>query len=186
MESTRLLSSLEATARAEAEAAVRAAQAQAEAIAADASRRRDFARARAQAEADASFRTSLAEAVRGARHEAAAAALRARQQLLDEVLRRAGSLLEPAIATESYRKGLKKRLAEALEYVGPKEAIVRCAPVLMETLRQLANGRARIETDDRIHDGFEVIAGGLRVDARLSTELQRRWPEISVSLGRIA
>ncbi len=186
MEPSALLSAMEAAARAEADALVRGALAQAEAIVAEGTRRREIARGRAQAEADASFAASLDESVRTARREASADGLRARQEFLDQVLRRARPLLGPAIATEAYRRGLEARLSEALEYAGRKDAIVRCAPALVEPLRALAGARARVEPDERIDDGFEVIAGELRVDARLSTELRRRWPEISVSLGRIA
>lgn len=185
MDGSGLLSALEAKAGAEAEALVRAAAAQAAGIAAEGARRRDLARARERSGFDAALAAALDGAVRSARHEAAAEALQVRQQFLDEVLRRAFALLEAAVASEDYRQGLGARLAEALGYVGATEATVRCAPALLEPLRRLAAGRAQVEADERIGDGFEVVAGDLRVDARLSTELRRRWPELSVALGRI-
>jgi vacuolar-type H+-ATPase subunit E/Vma4 len=181
-----LLSALGVAAGAEAEALVRAAAAQAEAIAAEGARCRDIARARERSGIDAALAAALDDAVRSARHEAAAAALRVRGQFLDEVLRRAFALLERAVASDDYRKGLEARLEEALDYVGAKDAIVRCAPALAEPLRQLVGGRAQVEADERIDDGFEVLAGNLRVDARLATELRRRWPDLSLALGRIA
>lgn len=186
MDVSGLLSALEATARAEAEALLRASAAGAQAIAAEGARQRDLARARARSEVDAAFGAALDEAVRSARHEAAAKALRVRQDFLDGVFRRALTLLATAVASQDYRKGLEARLAEALDYVGRKDAVVRCAPALVEPLRRLADGRAQVEPDERIDDGFEVIAGDLRVDARLSTELRRRWPELSIALGKIA
>jgi vacuolar-type H+-ATPase subunit E/Vma4 len=186
MEVSGLLSALEVAASAEAEALVRAAAAQAEAIVGEGARRRDLARARERIGVDTALAAALDEAVRSARYEAAAAALRVRQQFLDDVLRRASALLDVAIASDDYQKSLRARLAEALDYVGQKDATVRCTPALVEPLRKLAECRAQVEADQRINDGFEVIAGDLRVDARLSTELWRRWPEFSVALGKIA
>lgn len=186
MDVSGLLSTLEVAAGAEAEALARAAAAQAEAIAAEGARRRDLARARERSGVETALVAALDEAMRSARHEAAAEALRVREQFLDVVLRRASALLDVAIASDDYQKGLEARLAEALDYVGPKDATVRCAPTLGESLRRLADGRAQVEADQRINDGFEVIAGDLRVDARLSAELRRRWPEFSVWLGKIA
>lgn len=187
MEASGLLSALETAARGEADALLQAAAGKAAAIVEEGARRRELARARARSEADAAFSGALDEALRSARQEAAAEALRARRQFLDDLLGRAGALLEAAIASAPYQAGLEKRLADALGYAGPGgDAVVRCAPALLEPLRRLAGGRARVEADERIRDGFEVISGNLRVDARLSTELRRRWPELSIALGRLA
>jgi vacuolar-type H+-ATPase subunit E/Vma4 len=187
MDASGLLSALETTTRGQAEALLHAAAGKAAAILEEGARRRELARARARGEADAAFSAVLDDALRSARQQAAAEALEARRQFLDDLLRRAGALLEAAIASKVYQDGLEEHLADALGYAGPSEdAVVRCAPALLEPLRRLAGRRARVEADEQIRDGFEVISGNLRVDARLSTELRRRWPEISVALGRLA
>ena len=182
-----LLSALAASARAGAEAILQAANAQAEAIARDGERRRAALRARAKAEADAAFAAALDDEVRSARREAAREALQARQRFLDEVHRRASALLPAAVESAEYRRGLGGRLAEALGYAS-SDASVRCAPVLLVPLRELAQGRAPVEADEAIRDGFEIVAqgGSLRVVARLSAELERRWPLFAVQLARKA
>lgn len=181
-----LLSAIDAAARAEAEGLMRAASLRAEAIAAEGARKRELARGRARLEADAALDAALEAEVRSARHEAAAEGLQARQRFLDDVFARARALLHEAIASDDYRAGLARRLEEALGYVGAREAIVCCAPALEGPLRQLAGERARVEPDPAIGDGFEVTAGDLHVDARLSTELERRWPQLAVALARTA
>lgn len=187
MVSAGLLSALAASARAEASQLLRVAQAEAEAIAREAARRRALLRARAKSEADVEFAAALEGEVRAARREAAARSLEDRQRFLEEVYRRVLARLPGAVETEEYRAGLKARLSEALGYA-PPGATVRCAPVLLEPLRDLTRGGVAVETDAAIDDGFEVVAqaGATRVDARLSTELCRRWPALAVELVREA
>jgi len=179
-----LLSALAASARGEAEALVRDARTKAEAIAAEGGRRRTLLRARAKGEADAAFAAALDGEVRSGRREAQMQALQERQRFLEDVRRRAAELLPGAVDSPEYRARLGARLAEALEYADG-EATVRCAPALLAPLTELADGRARLEATAAISDGFEIVArgGALRIDARLSTELDRLWPLFAVELA---
>jgi vacuolar-type H+-ATPase subunit E/Vma4 len=189
MDPAGLLQALAASAHEEAEALLNAARAQATALATQGVRRRASLRAKAKAEADAAFAAALDQAVRDARREAAAGALRVRGRFLDEVFRRVSALLAGAVQSPEYRAHLEGRLEEALSYTGGGSAVtVRCAPALLEPMRAFVHGRGRVEVDEALDDGFEVIAGNgtLRVDARLSTELQRRRPLFAVDLVREA
>ena len=129
-----------------------------------------------------------AGAIDVARREAAHRSLTARTEALDAILARARALLATTVPHAIMGAGLQRDLEAALEYLGTSEAVVRCHPAWMPTLRAVLAGHAgvRLEESETIGPGMIVLAGDGRVeiDATMDSRLTRLWPGLAIGLLR--
>jgi vacuolar-type H+-ATPase subunit E/Vma4 len=130
-------------------------------------------------------RTRLEREVVGARQAARAAQLRAEHAFLDRVMTRAGELLETMERDEAYVSSLPGRLVEALAFVDPRGARVRCRPSLAAAVRLAVAARdVTVEEVAGMAVGFTVVAGdgSVEVSDTLPARLERLRPRLLIEL----
>jgi vacuolar-type H+-ATPase subunit E/Vma4 len=180
-----LLATLEREAVAETERLVAEARARAAAVTAEAdasgARRRAEVLARREAEQQAALQRNLA----GARREARATVLAARERLLAQLFAAVRAALPAAAAGSGYRDALPADLERALTFVGARPVVARCAPALASELARLAkaNGRLTISPDPTIAAGFRLVTtdGALEVDGTLEGRVERLRPRLALA-----
>jgi vacuolar-type H+-ATPase subunit E/Vma4 len=131
-----------------------------------------------------------AGAIDVARREAAHRSLTARREALDAILVRARALLAATVPHARMGAGLQRDLEAALEYLGTTEAVVRCHPAWVPTLRPVLAGHVgvRFEQNETIGPGMIVLAadGRVEIDATMDSRLTRLWPGLAIELLRDA
>lgn len=133
-----------------------------------------------------SLRVQTALAVAEARRAGRSEVLRARDVLLGRVRAAVDAGLAVLDQDPGYRAGLAAELEEALGYLAEGPAEVCCRPSLAAPLAAAAAGLERAELsvreDAALATGFLVRAtdGHAEVDARLTTRVERMWPELAL------
>jgi vacuolar-type H+-ATPase subunit E/Vma4 len=186
MNPSNLDEALRARARESADAILSAARADAERIAADADRVIEERRNAVLNSREDEYRAEARAGVASERHDAMRAVLLAKTRVIERVLQRARALLSESIASEAYRNGLERELAQALGFIGDEKALVRCseslAPALRQTLR--SNPDVSVEVADDVGTGFVAFGsdGRVRVDSTLETRLDRLAPVLAIEI----
>ena len=68
----------------------------------------------------------------------------------------------------------------ALACVGDEPGTLRCAPVIADIAREAAPAAIRVEVEPRIATGVVIeLATGTRIEATLTTLLDRMWPTLA-------
>lgn len=182
----RLLASLEHEATAQADALLAQARAAATRVAA-ASAERAAVRKRETLDARERAQRMHAElALARARRAARARVLEARARLLARVFAAAGDALAAAARSAAFTEALGQRLAAARVCLGEGDVVVRCAPALVEPIRQLVRGQREIavRADAAVATGFVMATGdgAIAVDETLATRLSRRQQELALAV----
>lgn len=169
-----------------AEAIMQEARAEAARLLAEADRRIADRRREAMEDKEAECRAEARVAIAAARHEAMRDLLLARTRVVDRVIDRARDLLPEAAMRETYVSGVAEGLAEALEFVDSRGAVVRCSEGLEPTLREALESKpgVALKPEAALGPGFILVGpGGLvQVDARLETRIDQLASELAIEI----
>jgi len=154
-----------------------------EAYAAELARRRESRLQARERELTTEAELALAGARRAGRQEV----LLSREDFLTRVRHALADRVVGLDADPGYQQTVAGELAEAVTYLAPGPAEVRCSPALVGTLARAAQESAgreiRVVEDPSVGAGFVLRAldGHAEVDARLATRTERLWPELALS-----
>ena len=173
-----LIRVLEDSTAAEVRAIAEAAAGEAARIETDALARRSERIARATAAFAAKRRATGDGEIAAANRAARGEVLAARAAMLERI--RAGVREQlPAVLAGDPELG-RALVAAALACVGDESGILRCAPQLADIAREAAPAAIRIEAEPGVATGLVVeLATGTRIDATLTTLLDRVWPTLA-------
>lgn len=131
---------------------------------------------------EAERETALALTLVDARRQGRDAELVARDHLLARVLDRARSRLPAALTRAEFQADLPRLLAEALEALGDRPAILTSPPALLPLLEPPIRSRPQLElrADPAAGSGFVLTSadGALRIDATLEHRLAQLAPRL--------
>jgi vacuolar-type H+-ATPase subunit E/Vma4 len=180
-----LLATLEREAAAETERVVAEARARAAAVTAEGDARCTRRRAEVLARREAEGRAALLRDLAGARRDARATVLAARDRLLARIFAAVRAALPAAAGTTASRATLGADVAQALAFVGARPVVAHCPPALASELARLAkaNGRLTVSPDPTIAAGFRLVTtdGALEVDDTLEGRLERLRPRLALA-----
>lgn len=132
------------------------------------------------------LRAQAALAAARARRVGRSDVLRARDALLARVREAAESRVALLEGDPGYQAGLAGEVREALSFLGEGPAQVRCRSALLALIREavadLQRAGLSVQEDPQVPTGFVIgtADGRVEVDARLTTRLDRTWPELSL------
>lgn len=137
---------------------------------------------------ESQLRSESARLIETTRREATRRVLDARAGVLDRIRGQARELLLRTPPDPNLQSAIAREVGSALEYVGDKGAVVRCAPAWESTLRSILAQHAgsRLETTEGIGPGATITASddSLQVDATLESRFDRLWPRLAIDLVR--
>jgi vacuolar-type H+-ATPase subunit E/Vma4 len=173
-----LLRVLEDGTAAEVRAIAEAAAGEAARIEAEASARRSERVASATTACAAKCRAAGDAEIAAANRAARADILAARAAMLERI--RAGVCEQlPGVLADDRELG-RALVAAALACVGDESGTLRCSPVLVDIAREASPAAIRVEAEPGVATGVVIeLATGTRIDATLTTLLDRLWPTLA-------
>jgi vacuolar-type H+-ATPase subunit E/Vma4 len=173
-----LLRVLEDDAAGEVRAIAEAAAGEAARIDAEASARRSVRLASATAGFAAKHRAAGDAEIAVANRAARADILAARAGMLERVRAGVSEQLPDVLAGDPVLA--RVLVAAALACVGEESGTLRCTPVLADIAREASPAAIRVEAEPDIATGLVIeLATGTRIDATLTTLLDRVWPSLA-------
>jgi len=170
------------------DALMRTAKADADRIAAEAEKEIETRERDALRGLERTLRLEARAHIAAARHDAMRAVLFTRQRVVDRVLARAEALLPEVLERDAFNLLLEEQLLSALDFIGERGAVVRCAPRIASMLQTLLANKPGVVLviDGDVGSGFVAASGegSVKVDATLENRLRRLAPSLAIEIQR--
>jgi len=167
---------------------MRTAKADADRIAAEAEKEIETRERDALRGLERTLRLEARAHIAAARHDAMRAVLFTRQRVVDRVLARAEALLPEVLERDAFNLLLEEQLLSALDFIGERGAVVRCAPRIASMLQTLLANKPGVVLviDGDVGSGFVAASGegSVKVDATLENRLRRLAPSLAIEIQR--